>query len=309
MKFGVRTPSIKRSIKARTTGRIKRSIKSSINPLYGKKGMGYINNPQKAIYNKIYRKTTVSSLDLLKPSSRKVTDNVSWDEVNIQKNYVLLDSGICGPLIAVSMLPTFLFWLIGGFVQLFSPGMGGMMKAIAYLLIFGDVICLIRMIYVEYMNKKTIGELNHKINRQLTKEEALNLEQEMKSYFEYINEHFDKMVSCKDYADFVYEYTYIKTILKEAINIEKLFIIESGTPSEILKNLELKKPLLINDIIDTQYVLTKDKMLSLKTEKAKLNNANKFLETFETYFDEFPNECTEYVHQLYDELKKMCEKQ
>ena len=52
MKVGVRKPSIKKSIKARTTGRVKRSIKKSVNPLYGKKGMGLINNPKKAVYNK-----------------------------------------------------------------------------------------------------------------------------------------------------------------------------------------------------------------------------------------------------------------
>ena len=40
MKFGMRTPSIKRSIIARTPGRMKRVIKSSVNPLYGKKDNG-----------------------------------------------------------------------------------------------------------------------------------------------------------------------------------------------------------------------------------------------------------------------------
>ena len=50
MKFGVRKPSLKRSIKARTTGKIKRQVKSVVNPLYGKKGMGYINDPKKAVY-------------------------------------------------------------------------------------------------------------------------------------------------------------------------------------------------------------------------------------------------------------------
>lgn len=51
MKFGIRKPNIKKSIKARTTGRIKRSAKKAINPLYGKKGMGFVNNPKKAVYN------------------------------------------------------------------------------------------------------------------------------------------------------------------------------------------------------------------------------------------------------------------
>lgn len=60
MKFGIRTPSLKKSISARTTGRSKRSIKKALIPGYGKKGRGCITNPKKAAYNKVYRKTTVS---------------------------------------------------------------------------------------------------------------------------------------------------------------------------------------------------------------------------------------------------------
>ena len=66
MKFGMRTPSLKKSFKARTTGRAKRAVKKSINPFYGKKGMGYVRSPKKAIYNKIYKKTTFSVFDILK---------------------------------------------------------------------------------------------------------------------------------------------------------------------------------------------------------------------------------------------------
>lgn len=58
MKFGLRTPSLKKSISARTTGRAKRAVKRALIPGYGKKGMGWIKNPQKAAYNKIYNKTT-----------------------------------------------------------------------------------------------------------------------------------------------------------------------------------------------------------------------------------------------------------
>lgn len=58
MKFGMRTPSLKKSLKAHSTGKAKRVIKKAINPTYGKKGMGIIKNPKKAIYNKAYRKTT-----------------------------------------------------------------------------------------------------------------------------------------------------------------------------------------------------------------------------------------------------------
>jgi len=65
--MGIRTPNIKKSIKARTTGKVKRATKSSINPLYGSNGMGYINNPQKAIYNKVYNKTSKSFGDIILP--------------------------------------------------------------------------------------------------------------------------------------------------------------------------------------------------------------------------------------------------
>lgn len=60
MKIGIRKPSIKKSIKARTTGKVKRSIKKATIPTYGQKGTGLIKNPKKAVYNKVYNKTTVS---------------------------------------------------------------------------------------------------------------------------------------------------------------------------------------------------------------------------------------------------------
>ena len=37
MKFGARKPSLKKSFKAKTTGKAKRQLKKSVNPLYGKK--------------------------------------------------------------------------------------------------------------------------------------------------------------------------------------------------------------------------------------------------------------------------------
>lgn len=66
MKFGMRKPSIKKSISARTKGKAKRSLKKAILPSYGKKGIGWIKNPKKAAYNKMYKKTTFSIWDLFK---------------------------------------------------------------------------------------------------------------------------------------------------------------------------------------------------------------------------------------------------
>ncbi|BAG08900.1 MAG: hypothetical protein E6190_07130 [Finegoldia magna] len=66
MKIGFRTPSLKKSFKARTTSKYKRQLKSAIDPTYGKKGVGWFKNPKKALYNKIYNKTTRSIFDIFK---------------------------------------------------------------------------------------------------------------------------------------------------------------------------------------------------------------------------------------------------
>lgn len=66
MKFGMRKPSIKKSLSARTTGRAKRAVKKAFIPGYGRKGMGWLKDPKRAAYNKIYNKTTFSIFDLFK---------------------------------------------------------------------------------------------------------------------------------------------------------------------------------------------------------------------------------------------------
>ncbi|MBU3182157.1 hypothetical protein [Clostridium psychrophilum] len=66
MKMGLRTPNPMKSLKARTTGKLKRQMKKAVIPGYGMKGMGYIKNPKRAIKNKIYKKTTFSIWDIFK---------------------------------------------------------------------------------------------------------------------------------------------------------------------------------------------------------------------------------------------------
>lgn len=78
MKYGVRKPSIKKSISARTTGKVKRAVKGSIDPTYGKKGMGWVKDPKKAAYNKIYNKTTISAAD----GARKVLGSESNADID-----------------------------------------------------------------------------------------------------------------------------------------------------------------------------------------------------------------------------------
>lgn len=98
MKVGIRTPNIEKSIKARTTGKIDRKIKRSINPLYEKKGMGYINNPQKSVYNKVYNKTSVSITKSFMPKKG--------------------DGLFVGVLKIVFLLPILVIWLFYYYIKL-----------------------------------------------------------------------------------------------------------------------------------------------------------------------------------------------
>lgn len=72
MKIGMRKPSVKKSFKARTTAKYKKAAKRAINPTYGKKGMGLINDPKKSVYNKVYNKTTFGLDDVISSSKNKM---------------------------------------------------------------------------------------------------------------------------------------------------------------------------------------------------------------------------------------------
>ena len=103
MKIGIRTPSLKKSFKARTTGRAKRAVKRSINPAYGKKGMGWVNDPKKAAYNKVYNKTTVSAKDLVKGKSSNKMNTIE----NIVFTLVIIV-----PILAMIMFIVFVFFVL-----------------------------------------------------------------------------------------------------------------------------------------------------------------------------------------------------
>lgn len=62
MKFGVRRPSVRKSIAARTS--IKRIVRQSVG-LKAPRGWGWLTNPKRAAYNRVYNRTTISLVGLL----------------------------------------------------------------------------------------------------------------------------------------------------------------------------------------------------------------------------------------------------
>ena len=56
MKFGFRTPSIRKRIAARTS--LKRYVRHSLG-FKAPRGWGWLTNPRRAAYNRVYNRTTV----------------------------------------------------------------------------------------------------------------------------------------------------------------------------------------------------------------------------------------------------------
>ena len=67
MKFGFRKPSIRKSVAARTS--LKRYIRHSLG-LKAPRGWGWVTNPKKAAYNRVYNRTTFGWRDLLRSARR-----------------------------------------------------------------------------------------------------------------------------------------------------------------------------------------------------------------------------------------------
>lgn len=101
MKVGVRKPNIKKSIKARTTGKLKRQVKKAVNPLYGKKGMGVINDPKKAAYNAVYNRTTVGVSDIAKGATAANVNPAASSSHSVPQSKPYSDKtySVCGILL------------------------------------------------------------------------------------------------------------------------------------------------------------------------------------------------------------------
>jgi len=63
MKFGIRKPSFKKSLAARTSP--KRIIRHSMG-VKAPRGWGWVTNPKKAAYNRVYNRTSISFWSLLR---------------------------------------------------------------------------------------------------------------------------------------------------------------------------------------------------------------------------------------------------
>lgn len=69
MKLGMRKPSLRKSIAARTSA--KRILQAKLG-LRAPRGLGWLTDPKKAAYNRVYNRTTFSGVALLARLLRKL---------------------------------------------------------------------------------------------------------------------------------------------------------------------------------------------------------------------------------------------
>jgi len=111
MKFGLRTPSLRKSIAARTS--VKRFVRHNIG-LKAPKGYGWFTNPKKALYNRIYTRTTFSVWNGLKLLSffglQTKVSNVTYKGSDSSQNSINI-VGVVGNVLALLIVGIFFIGL------------------------------------------------------------------------------------------------------------------------------------------------------------------------------------------------------
>lgn len=302
MKVGMRTPSLKKSFKARTTGKVKRQMKKSVNPLYGKKGMGLVDNPKKAVYNKVYNKTTVDGLKPLKVSSSKKTNKAND---NFGQVLPLFEPKVTEEIIVHKKK----FWTIvsyffaGLFVvealqSLFNKNFVGFIIGLGFALLI-------------YKLRQNVPEQKQKtITRFKTEEELssekLNLMNDKISFdhsLEMYNQGVNLMQSTLNPDTFVANYKLAVDSLTKVVDItEKYkdrFHVEGDNLETALQRIISEKAYIEEEFIQRYYFNNVKKANELKTETGKANNLAKGKEKIMQHEELLNQKSVDLINTLY----------
>lgn len=304
MKFGVRKPSIKKSFKARTTGRVKRQIKKSVIPMYGKKGSGIYKNPKKAIYNKVYNKTTFSVVpsifDLPSPKvgfDTSTVKNIS-DFPKIPKRYVrVLSDKESGAVVIL----IFIF-----FVSFFMP-------MIAILFIAAVVVLIVRLVtrtQISVLDKKTgekttvskiqFSSFEKEYKEQKVKYSKIPLSNQLNLYNSYLQQALESSQIIETTANpetYFSRYNLLLDRLDKLISITedpRLLNIE-GDFTQVKQKLISNKDEISNKFIERAKLKTKIGMATLKTDRGKENRVNKLKDELLSYSTYLNQDQLEYI--------------
>lgn len=271
VKVGFRKPSIKKRVKARTTGKLKRKVKSSVNPLYGKKGMGYIKNPKRAVYNKVYNKTTIDPLKVGKSKSNKRTKSKYIEKpINKPSNDQPLNvTGGLGCLAVFLLVPA-----------LDNP------------LLFLLVIPLFIIVAKRFYKEEKVAEIerNNRVKRIKLNNSLKELEKEKKTINtnSQINNFFVKYSRWRNKA--------IDTI--EYFKSEHLFNNDEDLNNKSKEIMDHGKDLL-KSYVDKYEAKAFTKAAKLKTEKGRRNNYKRSLDELNNYDEFFDDDLKVYIADIW----------
>lgn len=272
MKFGIRKPSVKKRLKARTTGRVKRTLKKSINPVYGKKGAGWVNNPKKAAYNKVYNKTTISADNLIKGSGKRhKTHNNSKD---------IHDSNFgCGCLTVIVIL------LLFSYKEYALP------------------IAILGLIIWFFINRKKKNNIvsTPPNKKRVTSKELDILKKQGERYIEIYNDcqRLFQETSNPDVFFMRYDLAIEKlNQLKEIIESYEGITYEGTNVDLMLDTLDAERNNQTFEFVTRYFIASKHKACKLKTDIGRLNNLAKSKEKlmeYEEYLDKDSLELAEIL--------------
>lgn len=280
MKFGFRSPSLKKSFKASTSRSLKRAFKSTFIPAYGRKGMGYVNNPKKALYNKLYSNTTVSVFDSL-PSEARQRD---IENMSIPKDRIKY-SGITYFLALVSTGLAISLW-IRDFTM---PGFILFNLSWVFLVFFGfrDFLDYRKEASLEKARLRSVLlDLSDDISQEDLDELSLN---EL-SFFTYnmaieLVNRFNQLVVTINTSVNIEEYFKAWTDMKNVVdNMEKLhdqieiLCADCDDPIYMRNNFDFEKNRHNKVFVDKMIELTMEDAKELKTQRGRANRLEKMFD-------------------------------
>ncbi len=133
-------------------------------------------------------------------------------------------------------------------------------------------------------------------------QETTNDEMLVPQYLKQIEESIDLINNTADPKTFFKRYIFAIDRLSELSKMEDKISFTGQLPSKFKSVMIEKKQAAIIDMIDRAVQKTKEKLLSLKTEKGKTNNINKFRTQFEPFEEEMLPSTLDYLNNVYTEL-------
>ena len=306
MKVGFRKPSLKKSIKARTTGKLKRKVKRTINPLYGKKGMGYLKNPKRALKNKIYHKTTFGTNDII----RVVSHAGNSKKTKSSKTYVMNAKNI-NPLAYFCIVfflgffgvHRFIDGSIGtGLLYLFTVGVFGLGWIV-------DVLNALSLLFRN--NKKRIsnedllqlqkilmpGSTNDIV---LSQEELIELSiQQAENDIRIVHESAN-IVKTTNKPDVYFSRMNLMKQHAEHMLVLEPYVPFNISPSDVLNEITENENESTKEFIVRYFNSVKAYSGTLKTKNSKQNQFDNFYATMQNYQNHISSENKQLVKNLYN---------